>query len=169
MPFSSLLEFNKWHESIQRRYNTSSAGRTQSGAKSPPFRCDYTTGPRQPREKSRGDAPSPAQWGAAKDQRDGRRMNSNGREVRLSEKSRDAATARLSQQMAKRDEKQEAATGDGAGVLLFSLPTLTKIHSSPTLSCPDDCPSKRFCDPSSCALESVREANAIVEALRRVK
>ena len=34
------------------------------------------------------------------------------------------------------------------------------------LQCPDDCPSKRFCDPSSCALESVREANAIAEALR---
>ena len=39
--------------------------------------------------------------------------------------------------------------------------------SEPTLQCPPDCPSKRFCDPSSCALESVREANAIVEALRR--
>ena len=37
----------------------------------------------------------------------------------------------------------------------------------PTLQCPPDCPSKRFCDPSSCALESVREANAIAEALRR--
>jgi len=32
--------------------------------------------------------------------------------------------------------------------------------------CPPDCPSKRFCDPSSCALESVREANVIAERLR---
>lgn len=33
------------------------------------------------------------------------------------------------------------------------------------LLCPDDCPSKKFCDPSSCALESVREANAIANRL----
>lgn len=34
------------------------------------------------------------------------------------------------------------------------------------LPCPDDCPSRKFCDPSSCALESVREANAIAQRLR---
>jgi len=131
--------------------------KTGAASLSPPSKGN--SGFRHPREKSRGDAPSPAQWGAAKDQHDGRRMNSNGREVRLSEKSRDAATARSlrsparngpygvnsrdtapsagglpAHQMVKRDEKQEAATGDGAGVLLFSFPTLAKIHSSPTLT-----------------------------------
>jgi hypothetical protein len=30
----------------------------------------------------------------------------------------------------------------------------------------DSSPSKRFCDPSSCALESVREANMIVNNLK---
>jgi len=41
--------------------------------------------------------------------------------------------------------------------------------SVPTLQCPPDCSSKKFCDPSSCALESVREANAIFDRLRRAE
>jgi len=47
----------------------------------------------------------------------------------------------------------------------------SKKESSPSVPtlCPPDCPSKKFCDPSSCARESVREANAIVEALRRAE
>jgi len=86
MPFSSLLEFEKWHKSIQRRCNHASrqpGDKTGAGCYLPlsHSRCD--DGPRH-------------------------------------------------QPMAKRDEKQEAATGDGARVLLFSPPTLAKIHSSPT-------------------------------------
>ena len=44
--FTSLYEFEKWHESIQRRYNASSAGRKQSGAESSLSRCDHARGPR---------------------------------------------------------------------------------------------------------------------------
>jgi hypothetical protein len=42
-----------------------------------------------------------------------------------------------------------------------------RVSSRPYDQCPDDCPSKKFCDPSSCAVESVREANAIADRLRR--
>ena len=42
-----------------------------------------------------------------------------------------------------------------------------RVPSRPYDQCPEDCPSKKFCDPSSCALESVREANAIAEKMRR--
>lgn len=61
------------------------------------------------------------------------------------------------QKMAKRDTSS----------MPFDEYFLLPRPSSPTIQCPPDCPSKRFCDPSSCALESVRESNAIVEALRR--
>ena len=45
---------------------------------------------------------------------------------------------------------------------------IRRVSLRPYDQCPEDCPSKRFCDPSSCAVESVREANAIAEKLRRV-
>lgn len=44
-----------------------------------------------------------------------------------------------------------------------------RVPSRPYDQCPDDCPSKRFCDPSSCAVESVREANAIAQKLQEVE
>ena len=83
MPFASLSDFDKWHKSIQNRYNAgaqtglpSPGGRTkavaqhiravlprpydsqlrkQTGATLPPFaRCDITTGPRL--TKAQGDS-----------------------------------------------------------------------------------------------------------------
>lgn len=114
MPFASRSDFDKWHKSIQCRLNASSAGRKQTGATLPPFRCDITTGPRQPREKSRGDAPSPRQWGAAKDQRKGRGMNSNACEVGLSKQTRDAAIPRLSQTKAQRGTTSDMPSKSGS-------------------------------------------------------
>lgn len=162
------------------------AGRKPTGAGCcfpfPQHRCD--TGPRRPSEKSMGDAPSPRQWGAAKDQRKGRGMNSNACEVGLSEQTRDAAIPRPSRSPAHNGPYGVSSrdTAPSAGGLPahqmarrggFSSSRVPSEHllkpSEPILSCPPDCPSKKFCDPSSCALESVREANAIVEALRRAK
>ena len=104
---SSWLEYHKWHERMQYRYNNAKARALQK--KEALF--NHLHGPSRPHASRPG-------------------VTKTGTGCYSPPSQRYDASPR--HQMAKRDEKQEAATGDGAGVLLFTPPTLAKIHSSPT-------------------------------------
>lgn len=161
MPFSSLLEFSKWHKSIQYRYNagascigrTSSSSNNAAAQQSPPR-------PNASAKTKTGATLSPLCQEDLINTTGPRHLScSPAHDGHYGVSSRDTAPSAgglPAHQMAKREP-----------VLGPSVPSGTPLQpSSPTLSCPDDCDSKKFCDPSSCALESVREANVIAEELR---